>query len=239
MKYFMSLAVSFALSLSLLFSLNAQDVCSADDPTYFCLPPDKILNNELNEVNFYLIPNKVITLFYDEIINSGGSIQLDAHWESPFFGAGVSFNEGVFHLMIFGGTARIAGMTEDAYAAVACHEVAHIVGGEPRQTMEHSEWSSSEGQADYFAASVCLPHYFKSLGVIEGEIAARVEKAGFEMINSFKEFNPDVLDRILVRSFVNLSETNETLINAYPTLQCRYENFRDPSRRPGCWFKKL
>ncbi len=230
-----SLLLILALFISAI--LNAADICSQNNPGYFCLPVEQNQNNVMNGTNFYLIPVKIIGLFYQEISDAGYPVQLDAKWESPYFGAGVSLYENAFHLMILGGTTRLLEMTEDAYAAVVCHEIGHIVAGEPRQTITGAEWSSSEGQADFFAASVCLPRYFKSLAVTPKDIPLRVNNAGFDMMNTFKNIDTNSIDKTVSKTRATMPAVSETLVNKYPSLQCRYENFRNPSKRAACWYK--
>ncbi len=232
MKIIHLIAILFLIGI---VSAKAAVVCPKDNPGYFCLPPEKNQNKEMNATNFYLIPAKIIGLFNQEISAAGYPLQLEANWDSPYFGAGVSLYDNAFHLMILGGTARLAEFTEDAYAAVVCHEIGHIIAGEPHQTISGAEWSSSEGQSDFFAASICLPRYFKSLN--EKNISTRVEKAGYEMMNSFRKFDSNSIDKTLSRTKPALPATKETLINKYPTIQCRYENFRDPSKRAACWYR--
>lgn len=210
------------------------DVCPKDNPGYFCLPAEQNQNKEINAANFFLVPARIIGLFNNEISAAGYPVQLDARWESPFFGAGVSLYDNAFRIMILGGMTRVAEMTEDAYAAIVCHEIGHIIAGEPHQTISGAEWSSSEGQSDFFAASVCLPRYFNSLK--EKNISARVEKAGFEMMNSLRKFDSNSADKSLSRTRAPLPAVKDTLINKYPSVQCRYENFRDPSKRAACWY---
>lgn len=227
--------VLILLALIGMASARAVVICPKDRPGYFCLPPEKNQNKEMSATNFYLIPAKIISLFNQEIALAGYPLLLEANWESPFFGAGVSLYDNAFHLMILGGTSRLPEMTEDAYAAVVCHEIGHIVGGEPHQTISNAEWSSSEGQSDFFAASVCLPRYFKTLN--EKNISARVDKAGFEMMNSFRKFDGNSADKSLSKTRRALPAVKETLINKYPSVQCRYENFRNPQKRAACWYR--
>ncbi|MBS2026705.1 MAG: hypothetical protein JST54_02275 [Deltaproteobacteria bacterium] len=76
----------------------------------------------------------------------------DAVNSSPFRGAtfvGIS---------ISGGIARARGMTQDALALVACHELGHLLGGFP----QGNPGMSNEGQADYFATAKCLRRIFTS-----------------------------------------------------------------------------
>lgn len=225
------------LASCFLFTAQAAVVCPKGDSTYFCLPPEENQNKVINGNNFYLIPVKLIGLFSPELSEVGYPVSLAANWESPYFGAGVSLYENSFHLMILGGMTRLPEMTEDAYAAIVCHEIGHIIGGEPRQTIVGANWSSAEGQSDFFSASVCLPRYFKSLGVSALEIPVRIEAAGFDMLNTFKKYDSNSVDKTLSRTRGFMPATGETLINTYPSLQCRYENFKNPSQRAACWYK--
>lgn len=227
--------LALILSMALTF---AADQCPTDRNDYFCLPSDRILNSEMDRTSFYLIPAQIIGLYHKELQKMGSPVVLDAKWESPYFGAGVSYYQNQFKLMILGGTARIEGMTKDAYAAVVCHELGHILGGSPRQTIPGAEWSSSEGQSDYFAATHCLPQYFARVGVPKGEIDARIEKAGYEMFSSFLPFDSNSQENEIVRDEVELPAVEATLYNKYPSLQCRYLTFRNRESRLSCWFRQ-
>ncbi len=214
-------------------NISTASVCPADRNDYFCITPEMAPDSAVSQVDFYMIPAQIISLFAAEIKQIGYPVLLDASWESPYFGAGVSFYNDQFRLMILGGTTRVKGMSLDAYAAIVCHEIGHIIGGAPFQTIAGAEWSSAEGQSDFFAASVCLPRYFKSKG-------ARIEQAGFEMMWALKDFdsNPNPEERKLIRHLSKIPATSKTIINQYPSLQCRYENFRNPLKRPACWYKE-
>lgn len=214
---------------NLLVSTLYAGVCPEGAP-YFCMTPEMAPRTQIKLSDFYQIPAVIISLFKAPII-------LDAQWESPYFGAGMSNQKS---MMILGGTTRVEGMTKDAYAAVVCHELGHVLGGAPYQTINGVEWASAEGQADFFAASVCLPGYFKSLGTSAHDISARVEKAGYEMLSSLAPFGSGTRDEVgSLQRFYELDEKVEkTLINNYPSLQCRYETFRNPFKRSDCWFKE-
>lgn len=210
-------------------------VCPKDAP-YFCITPDMAPDTQIKLADFYNVPLKILSLFNDSLKNVEAPVVLDAEWESPYFGAGIAYYENYFHLKIFAGTTRVEGMTMDAYAALVCHELGHIIGGAPYQTIQGGEWSSSEGQSDFFAASVCLPKYFLDKNVSAKDIAARVEKAGYELFSSIGPYgSPKELP--IERHIPFNYQVSETLINLYPSLQCRYETFRNPSKRAECWFK--
>lgn len=186
--------------------------------------------SQIKLVDFYQIPAVIISLFKAPVI-------LDAQWESPYFGAGMRNQK---EMVIWGGTTRVKGMTKDAYAAIVCHELGHVLGGAPYQTISGAQWASAEGQADFFAASVCLPRYFQSLGIGHNEVAAKVEKAGYEMLSSLAPFGSGTKDEVVsLERYYEFNERAEsTLVNNYPTLQCRYESFRNSSQRSHCWFKE-
>lgn len=211
-------------------------VCPKDAP-YFCLTPDMAPNTQIERVDFYTVPAKVISLFHESLKKIQANVMLDAQWESPYFGAGIAYYDNYFYMKIFGGTTRVEGMTLDAYAALACHELGHIIGGAPYQTIKGAEWSSSEGQSDFFAASECLPKYFREKNVPEQNIKAMVEKAGYEMLSALGPYGSEK-ELPLERHIPMKYQTSETLINLYPSLQCRYETFRNSSKRSSCWFKE-
>ena len=224
---------------SLIFStlLRAEVSCPKVDPTYFCITPEMAPNADIQQSDFYLIPVKIISLFQKELSALKYPLALDARWDSPYFGAGVSLYNNQFSLMILGGSTRIQGFTKEAYAALVCHELGHMIGGAPFQTIPGAEWSSSEGQSDFFAASVCLPRYFKSLGITHERIKEEIEAAGFEMMWAFKDIDSNNADKTIIRHHVYKKTVSQTLINTYPDLQCRYETFRAPEKRASCWFK--
>ncbi len=212
--------------------------CPLDRPDLFCRSVEQYPNSQINEKDFYFIPVKIYSLFQLELNLLSSPLAFDLNWKSPYFGAGVSHYQNQFKLMILGGTTRIESLTPEAYAALVCHEIGHLIGGHPLQTISGASWASAEGQADFFAASVCLPKYFKSLGVKDQEISAQVESAGFHLIETFLsvETNPDEFP---VRFQKVAKKVNETLINRYPTLACRYETFLDYQKRQDCWFKEF
>jgi hypothetical protein len=233
-------AIGFLLSLTLSFSVFSKVVCPHDRADYFCISEDMAPNSEIKIFDFYQIPIAILQLFQNETSKLTAPIQFDLNWESPYFGAGVSYYQDLYKLMVLGGTTRIQYFSKDAYAAVICHELGHIIGGAPFQTFEGAEWSSSEGQSDFFAANVCLKKYFKALGFNDEVVKQKIEKAGYEMIIAFKPFETNNLENQepLVRFTKTALKSQTTLFNTYPTLACRYENFLDPVKRPNCWYRE-
>ncbi len=201
------------------------------------MPPEMAPESPVKIFDFYAIPSKIIGLFHKELSLAPAPVVLEAKWESPYFGAGVSLFSDEIKIMVLGGMVRVPGVSLEAYAAVICHEIGHIVGGYPFQTIAGAEWTSAEGQADFFAASVCLPKYFASLGVEKDIIPKAVETAGYEMLWAYRNFDSSSTHVQLLRQKVKMDPVSKTLLNQYPSAQCRYENFRNNKNRPSCWFK--
>lgn len=226
---------SFLLGTLFLVAISssvARNECPVD-AKYFCRPANHLINPHINIEQFYSIPTQIVSLYSKDLAEA--QFLLDLDWASPYFGAGISLKDGNTTLMILGGTTRIVGFTEDAYAALVCHEIGHILGGAPLQELKGSQNFSKEGQADFFAASECLPRYFSHLGVQFDEIAARVEGAGWNMFKSMMPFSTSTMNQALSRDNVELPPVSRTT-DSYPSLQCRYETFRSPSKRSSCWF---
>lgn len=70
-------------------------------------------------------------------------------------------------------------MSEDVLAMIACHEVAHHIGGAPKKELLYA---GSEGQSDYWAAQKCFKDYIpltdwtpKSVGIENNDIISTEE----------------------------------------------------------------
>lgn len=105
--------------------------------------------------------------------------------EMPLVAAGVSLYKENAVIEIGKDIHRQSAMTPDAYAAMLCHEVGHLLGGKPYSeiTLKPTvQWvsstpSSSEGQSDYFSAA-CLKNMFsafKEFNVSEVAVSARIK----------------------------------------------------------------
>lgn len=226
----------------LYYSLLANAAHAQCDPSrsfdeYFCISPEMAPNSIISERDFVEIPKKILALFSQELKSKKYPVQFDTRWNSPYFGAGVSLYNQKFNIVVFGGMARIDGMTKEAYATVICHELGHIIGGAPYSKMKGYEWSSIEGQADFFAASVCLPRYFISLGVGQKSLKNEIEASAYEFFETVKFVSSETKNQPLIRWHATQEVAKET-IQGYPSIQCRYENYRESSVRPACWFKQ-
>ena len=177
-------------------------------------------------------------------------------WQSPYFGASALRHDAYFQVSLLAGTVRVPEFNKAMMAAVLCHELGHILGGEPLQTVPLSEWASTEGQSDFYAARDCLPKFFQrhpemmNLSAVDSKIKKRCKgnescertaQVGWELINvfqkySFKTFKP-------VSLIEHEKPTLELIRNSYPSDQCRVDTYLQGALcqlgrscdAPACW----
>ncbi len=82
-------------------------------------------------------------------------LRINGQWDSQRMEASARFEEDhrgeIAIITITGAVARHAVVTEESFATIICHEIGHFLGGQPTLSKY-----STEGQADYFAASACM-----------------------------------------------------------------------------------
>ncbi len=181
--------------------------------------------------------------------------------ESPNYFGGIRVDETEVTITIGREAHNEPGVTLDAYAAILCHEVGHLLGGAPYKSKSSSDFkSSTEGQSDYFAATTCLPKLIsKKMLLSNFEInnlpigwhktckksrnslsqCLQVLSAGFNLMNSVHAIylnypNPPALPNI------DWPEPKGKSANQiYPSLQCRLDTYVHGALgfdQPNCWF---
>lgn len=213
--------------------------------------PEDQSKSGITVLDTVLLMSEVETLLRDEVQSASAGFQWDFHWDKPWLGAGSMFTDDqVFKVMLWGGLVRAEKMTVPALEAILCHEFGHLLGGTPRQIFpslsepEVEHWSSTEGQSDWWAASVCLPRLYRARGLTASEIRDRIVKAGLEF-TIFAHFHFEKNSPLPDLQSSALEKPQQTLTLAYPSLQCRLDTFRigaesalgmEPPKRPRCWF---
>lgn len=170
-------------------------------------------------------------------------------WNMSPIGAGSNYYDGVFSIMLWGGLVRAEGASFQVIALTLCHEFGHYLGGRPKARILdkiNGDWSSSEGQSDWFSATQCLPKvydHFASRNPDLLEIEYPQETTSFcaqknnprrcQWIMSaginFAEFVHYYHDRQAERvSIIKQAPEapDETLHTAYPSTQCRLDTYR-------------
>jgi hypothetical protein len=118
---------------------------------------DKAANNMTQE-EFNQVIDSVENTYAPIVRELGGTLFVDRRWSNPTVNAyATRTGPGgkTWKVAMFGGLARHSTITKDAFAAVVCHEIGHLMGGMPRYAQNRNHMST-EGQADYFAMNKCL-----------------------------------------------------------------------------------
>lgn len=145
-------------------------------------------------------------------------------------------------------------------AVIFCHELGHVMGGAP----EISAFNSVEGQADYFATSICMKEIyqsgllkvkeFKSLSS-EWDLCDRyhTEEQDIRICVNSLFYSIKVLSKIYSDDSLNLNIKDENIVPrtlfTYPSKNCRVQSIVQGAlcdlkgncdsgrqRRPSCWF---
>ena len=114
-------------------------------------PEDKGINQE----EFNAVLDIVESIYSPIVAERGGTLVVDRWWEDDTVNAYAEQQGNKWIITMFGGLARHAAITQDGFALVACHEMAHHLGGAPK-----SGWATIEGQADYAGNLKCLRRVF-------------------------------------------------------------------------------
>lgn len=181
------------------------------------------------------LSNSLLSIFQPEIAELSYPVKLDLFWKGPIPMAITSFEEDHFSISIWGALTRHKMMTPKTWIYTLCHELGHIIGGAPHVTNEEHSWGSSEGQADVFASSICLPRYYESLepnsediSTIRFNTAKEMSKLLNAMADNSEGSNVESSSSEVV---------SETITDDYPSTQCRIDTIKFARRLP-CWFKE-
>ena len=207
-----------------------------DRSRYEILPTD-LTTSTITEDLFYTVINRVEFLYSSEFAAKGILVDFNADWETSYFSAWAhDDNPPLYSLNFWGGMARIPGVNEYAWAFIACHEVGHLLGGAPMNSLELYAWGSAEGQSDYFAGAHCLKRYFDSFPYSgkKVELAPSIERSCKQnqyCLNSAKaaESFAKVI-KYLYRDTppINLETPSlirpeSSILRSYPDAQCRID----------------
>lgn len=262
-----SLCALFRIATSVLLLLGATALYAwadepVDPPATFPVGGRRV--SAVTESEFHGVFNRFTRLFTASVAREGYSLVLETPWKKPYFGAfsDLKKRDRLFVITVWGGFARAPGMTTDAVAWVACHELAHLLGGSPRQTIQNASWATVEGQSDFYASTRCLKEYFaeeRNVPVVAGmtidpvvqarcesayriaedqAICERVATAGAAFMNSLRALTPG--SKPLSFATPDRTRVSATLINQYPSEQCRLDTVlagAAGAARPRCWFK--
>lgn len=157
------------LSLVVLGSVGAVNANQVKDLCQGFVPPNNLdipvghtfmgQPTGITEAEFHAVLDRVQGLYTDDIQNKfGAKFVINRKWKDGTVNAYAVQSGKEWSINMFGGLARYRGMTADGFAAVACHEIGHHIGGAPKYS--DSDWAAVEGESDYFAMLKCMRRYF-------------------------------------------------------------------------------
>jgi len=221
------------------------------------LPPNKMLiplrhsaHETLIEKEFHEILDEAEQVYAPIVAAHGAVLEMRRAWEDGTVNAWTTREGKTWIVQMYGGLARHAAVTPDAFRIVVCHELGHQLGGYPfkRDYSGKIRWASAEGQSDYYATSKCMRRLFKNDSNVQ--IVSRMKKAkevhpkvdamckkSFEDADDYAICVRSAMGGIaLANLFANLSKdtasidvtapaTAKTNFDGYPKSQCRLETF--------------
>jgi hypothetical protein len=114
-------------------------------------------NTNKTPAKFEQFTNRIVSLYADTIKELGGNLTTEFLWESTELNAYAEKYKSNWKIVFHGALYRDKRVTDDAFIMTVCHELGHLLGGAPFK-LDHD--TSAEGQADYWASSVCAKKYF-------------------------------------------------------------------------------
>lgn len=128
--------------------------------------------SSITRSTFLSIIEKVTSIYAPIISRRGARLVVAKSWIDPTVNAFAEQDGKKWKVTFYGGLARHKFMTEDGFAMVVCHELAHHIGGAPKKT--NRDWpSTTEGQSDYWAALKCFRKVFENddnVTVMQGKV---------------------------------------------------------------------
>ncbi len=206
-------------------------------------------NNGFPEKKYHIILDR-FEEHYGPIINDlGGSFVIWRDWSDGAVNMWAEKWGDQYILEVPGGMARYSLIIEDAFVLSICHELGHLLGGEPAQGE-----ISVEGQSDYFATSQCLPKMLKLIEplvvvpadadvesvcqqtqVQEKSLCLRALQGAKSLTAYYAELANQKAPQLCESSSEVVSETQLD----HPEPQCRLDTFKAgllALPRPYCWF---
>lgn len=117
-------------------------------------------DNGMTEALFNSVIDKVESVYSPIVSQAGGNLKIERKWDDGTVNAYASRRGRSWNIVMFGGLARHAAVTADAFALVVCHELGHHLGGIPKMPGFFASWATNEGQADYYATLKCMRKVF-------------------------------------------------------------------------------
>lgn len=186
-------------------------------------------------------------------------LQINLDWENPYYAASAQLLKNKIQITLWGGYLRAPGNNKSILALTLCHELGHLVGGYPKQTVDVEENASAEAVSDFFAAKDCLDLFYQShpeyapaevpsdvQSFCQGDKACELTvESGRQTFLYLQKWS--YVPYTPVQIFAPTETVTEFSPNTYPSFQCRLETVkvgarcaaqenRSSCQPPPCWW---
>lgn len=240
------LAISFLLltSFSSYSSTVVHDEFMPENNLYIG-PNDKSANDQVTEEVFNKIIDNSEKVYTPMIKKMGGVFKVNRNWTDGTVNASAMRKLNVWEVNMYGGLARHALVTPDAFALVLCHEIGHHMGGAPKIAGFFQKWASNEGQSDYYGTAKCfrliysqdnnedivarmkIPAMVKDecqkayANNAESALCMRISMAGLSLAELLGELGRSAKVDFTTPDTTQVRKTND----AHPKAQCRLDTY--------------
>ncbi|MGZ3721714.1 MAG: hypothetical protein ACXVA9_02210 [Bdellovibrionales bacterium] len=136
---------------------NAKKLCEGIFPKNNLWIGVGLVDLGISQAVFDNVLDQLTTIYNPIVASHGYTLKFNHLWDDGTVNSDTSTEGGTWVINSYGGLARYSGMTSDGYAAVACHELGHHLGGAP---LYQGDDMSVEGEADYHVGTKCLRKLF-------------------------------------------------------------------------------
>ena len=143
-------------------------LCGIVEENSLAVADTMLTTSVVTREDFNRITDELIESYRPFAEKHGASLIAEKLWQSSTVNAYATqnFRRDEWKVTMHGGIARYPGMTDDAFAAIVCHELGHHFGGFPLAPVIpilqlSYDWAAVEGQADYYTAHTCLRSYWE------------------------------------------------------------------------------
>lgn len=226
----------------LLFTISLNCFSKLAPDNYLWISTKNNNNEYITEKSFKSLLKKLNTFFSPMLSKK---LVVTGDWKNGKVNAYAENSSNSWNIVIFGGLARHEYMLPEGLILSFCHELGHFVGGYPKYIhYSQQSWASSEGQADYYAATKCMKMFLlenkdikfsnktintakkKCSQVFEDKerykICVRISVAGKYLGKILADINNIPMPQLSTPSNLEVESTN---FNYYPPVQCRVDTY--------------
>ena len=235
----------FLFSILSVFAWSSQPIALSENGTPLVVQSGDPYNNGYTEQRFNEVLNHLLKIYKPIIQAQGGIFKIKRDWGDGAVNMWAERHGNDFWLEVPGGMARYHLITEEGFISSLCHELGHLLGGEPKSGM-----ISYEGQSDYFAGQTCIALVLKDLAPVKTSdpdlevenicqqdlLCERVLKGAKSLTSYYAELERAPAPQLSTPSTQVVDKT----LTSHPPAQCRLDTFfagYQNRPRPACWYR--